>query len=303
MRTAWNKGKHLTTEHKLKISMAEKGKEISESTRLKMSQNQKALWQNPVYRAKQHLSRIGLTSSMKGKHHSEETKLKISQALGGRHPVYCIDCGKEIDHRAKRCFRCNSKSAEFRNKISLANKGNKSRTGQYNSAETNAKLRIFHTGLKASPEARKKMSLSRTGKKNHFFGKHHTEETKEKLRLTSRAQWQDNNFVSRWMTIRNLRPNKIEERLNAILQKEFPGTYKYVGAGEFILGGKCPDFMNINGKKEIIELYGDYWHQEDNPQDRIDFFKQYGYKTLVIWEHEIEKEEAVTTRIKEWQNG
>jgi len=303
-RVAWSKGKHLTLEHRLKIGIGNKGKKVSRDTRLKLSQNQKAKWQDTNYRTKQHFSRIGLTSGMKGKHHSKETKLKISQAHGGRHPVCCIDCGKEIDRRAKRCLRCNNQSAEFRDKISLANKGkgHKGRLGQHNSAETNAKLKMFHTGLKASPEAKKKMSLSRMGEKNHFFGRHHTEETKEKLRLTSSALWQNDSFVSQWMKARNLRPNKAEQKLNDILQREFPNTYKYVGNGEFILGGRCPDFLNINGEKELIELYGDYWHREDDPQDRIEFFKQYGYKTLIIWEHEIEEAEATISRIKEWQS-
>lgn len=37
-----------------------------------------------------------------------------------------------------------------------------------------------------SDESRKKMSLSRMGKKNSFYGKHHTEKTKEKLRNISK---------------------------------------------------------------------------------------------------------------------
>ena len=33
-------------------------------------------------------------------------------------------------------------------------------------------------------ETREKISKSTTGKKNHFFGKHHTEEAKEKMKVT-----------------------------------------------------------------------------------------------------------------------
>lgn len=29
------------------------------------------------------------------------------------------------------------------------------------------------------------------------------------------------------------------------------------------IGGLCPDFVNCNGKKVIIELFGDYWHDLD----------------------------------------
>jgi len=44
--------------------------------------------------------------------------------------------------------------------------------------------------------------------------------------------------------------------------------------------------MNINGQKKLIELYGDYWHKGQNPQKRINYFKKYGFKTLIIWEKE-----------------
>ena len=83
------------------------------------------------------------------------------------------------------------------------------------------------------------------------------------------------------------RPNKKEEMLNMVLLDLFPGEYKYVGNREFILAGKNPDFLNVNGQKKIIELYGDYWHKGDDPQERIDLFGQYGYDTLVVWEKEL----------------
>jgi hypothetical protein len=41
-------------------------------------------------------------------------------------------------------------------------------------------------------------------------------------------------------------------------------------------------------------LFGDYWHRNDNPQNRIDIFKPYGYSTLVIWEHELNNVEELS---------
>ena len=60
---------------------------------------------------------------------------------------------------------------------------------------------------------------------------------------------------------------------------------------------------DINGQKKCIELYGNYWHKNDNPQDRIDLFKQFGYDTLIIWEHELKDIEKVKNRIMKFHIG
>ena len=92
-------------------------------------------------------------------------------------------------------------------------------------------------------------------------------------------------------------PNKPETTLMELLNWLYPGHYKYVGDFSFVIAGKCPDFININDQKKIIELFGDYWHKGEDPQNRIDLFKVYGYDTLVIWEHELEDIERVKFRI------
>jgi len=94
------------------------------------------------------------------------------------------------------------------------------------------------------------------------------------------------------MKARHLKPNKLEKKLEKRLQRLFPNQWKYVGNGELVIGGRCPDYVNIDGKKRLIELFGDYWHVKDNPQDRIDHFKKYGFDTFIIWEKEM----------KDWKN-
>jgi len=97
-----------------------------------------------------------------------------------------------------------------------------------------------------------------------------------------------------------LKPNKIEQKLDNILQNLFPNEYKYVGDFSFVLGGKNPDFMNVNGQKKLIELFGDYWHKGEDPQIRIDFFKQFGFDTLVVWEHEFTDEKSLELKLKQY---
>jgi len=63
-----------------------------------------------------------------------------------------------------------------------------------------------------------------------------------------------------------------------------------VGDGSFVINGFNPDFVNINGQKKIIELFGDYWHRNTQIKDkkRIKTYNKYGYKVLIVWEHELE---------------
>ncbi len=52
-----------------------------------------------------------------------------------------------------------------------------------------------------SPSLRKRLSIARTGENNHFFGKHHTHETKDRIRDTignSRVGELNNNYNKKW---------------------------------------------------------------------------------------------------------
>ena len=58
--------------------------------------------------------------------------------------------------------------------------------------------------------------------------------------------------------------------------------------------------MNCNGQKKIIEFFGDYWHQGDDPKERAAAFEPFGYETLVIWGHEMNRIEKVKERIHDF---
>lgn len=58
--------------------------------------------------------------------------------------------------------------------------------------------------------------------------------------------------------------------------------------------------MNIVGKKQLIEVYGDYWHRNHNPQDKIDRLKKFGFSTLVVWGKELKNEDQVLEKIKKF---
>ena len=94
-------------------------------------------------------------------------------------------------------------------------------------------------------------------------------------------------------------PNKAEQKLFQILNHFYPDEWSFVGDGKVILKGFCPDFININGKKILIELFGEYWHKgrEKKDKQRIGAFSSLGYETLVIWEKELKDEKTLIEKI------
>lgn len=103
------------------------------------------------------------------------------------------------------------------------------------------------------------------------------------------------------------KPNKSEQSLiDLINQAKLP--FKYTGDGKLVIGGMVPDFANCNGKKDLLELFGDYYHSpkvtsanwKRSELGRIMAYNSLGYRCLVIWEHELKEAEAVITKIKNW---
>jgi len=112
----------------------------------------------------------------------------------------------------------------------------------------------------------------------------------------------------------NKRPNKSEEKLKNILSELFPNDYEYVGNGKVIIEGYCPDFINTNGKKKIIELFGCYWHKckecgygneklTARDRKRIKIYRKYGYESLIIWGHELENIDRLKDKIISFNGG
>lgn len=98
----------------------------------------------------------------------------------------------------------------------------------------------------------------------------------------------------------SISPNNPETLLIKLLNNILPKVYTFVGDGKLIVGGFCPDFVNKDNNK-IIEFYGDYWHNKPDwskrDKRRIIAYKKAGYKTLIVWEKELENIDKVKENI------
>lgn len=191
---------------------------------------------------------------------------------------------------------------EYQYKQSKAAKGNQRALGYHHTEETKHKISEGLKGFKRPPfslEHRRKIGEAN---KRRFPNM----KTRHKLSKSHKQLWQDKNFVRRMMEARQVKPNRAECKLDAILQEIYPGEFVLnVKANIMTLGGKIPDFVNMNGKKQLIELFGNYWHDPkrfpkcQSPQERIDYFRQFGdWDTLIIWESELEDEAMLKQKLR-----
>lgn len=239
-----------------------------------------------------------MSERLMGHKTSDEIKVKISASLVGR--MY----GPHTEERKRKIGDGNRGkvvSAETRELISKANTGKKRtaiqksmmgkhRVGTNHSEETKEKMSDSRKKLCEDPHFRKQISKMNLKTWSD-------PEYRKRMKKMWKEKWIDPDYAKRrFATLRTIRPTKPELMMEELLNEFFPNEYKYVGDGDIWISGKNPDFININGQKKIIEVFGDYWHRNDNPQDRVDIFTPYGYQTLVIWEEDLYKDISFVIR-------
>lgn len=93
-------------------------------------------------------------------------------------------------------------------------------------------------------------------------------------------------------------PTSLEQKLITVI-KDNKLVYDFVGNGQITIGRLNPDFINTDGKKILIEIYGEPWHTDQvwplrrnsvaNPKVREIIYGRYGFRTLSFWGEELRK--------------
>lgn len=138
----------------------------------------------------------------------------------------------------------------------------------------------------ASPERKKYAYRNHIGRPNL------------KLSEFTRKANKDPEFIRKRLKGLCKRPTRPEKALQDLIN-EHNLPYRYVGDGQVLVGSLNPDFVNINGQKKAIEVFGDYWHRlGDSPLKeehyRRSVFAGYGWEMLVIWESEVLTDKEAT---------
>ncbi len=197
------------------------------------------------------------------------------------------------------------------NWVETAQKIGKANTGKKRSQSYKEQARARMLGMWKRPEFRDQQLI----KIKKFTN---TPEFREKQRMAAiknaldpsyrmkvsegvRRAMQKESYWENYVKGQNMKPNKQELKLEKIINRVFPnGEFGY--NGDFRLGimldRLIPDFVNVNGKKKVIELFGSYWHKKGEEADRMERYKKCGFECLVIWENELKNQQLVEEKIK-----
>ena len=117
-----------------------------------------------------------------------------------------------------------------------------------------------------------------------------------------KSYWEDPVKGLEWARAQRRRPTKPELALFSFLGHNDYANYVYTGDGSFLIGRKNPDFICFE-TKSIIEMFGAYWHEKSEVGPRADYFANYGFQTLVIWDYELDNEKQLILKLDEFHQG
>jgi G:T-mismatch repair DNA endonuclease (very short patch repair protein) len=210
---------------------------------------------------------------------------------------YCKDCKTEIWCGSIRCKSCARKEQyrlhpETNPFFGMKGETNYNFKGGWKHYCIDCGKKIDFNAVRCQKHA--KIEEYKDESKHPFYGKHHSKSSLKKISKSSKKMWKKEGNRDRLIKAQRkgmkIYPNKPEKLLKKLLSK-ISKDYKYVGNRSFIIDGFNPDFVNINGQKKIIELFGTYWHKRPGvikrDRRRIKSYKKLGYKTLIVWEHEL----------------
>jgi G:T-mismatch repair DNA endonuclease (very short patch repair protein) len=244
------------------------------------------------------------------KAHSEKMKKNWSNPDFRARLTQAINQVKNrISEASRKCWQ----DPMFREKVLKNRKPPRSwLKGKHVSEEMKLKLSQANKGKHLSPKTEFKKGHEPWWKKLGVKNLLCLPQVNAKHRENLRRRWKDPQYVAKQMKARGVKPNKKERILDSMLQKEFPNEWKYVGDGSFIIEGLCPDWVNANGKKKVIDLFGCFYHgcPIHYPQAKVKerfredvrraVFQKYGYNLLVVWEHELEDKSALIDKLREF---
>lgn len=249
----------------------------------KLSIAQKKRYENPEERKK--------TSEIM-KVISNTPEQKIKRALAAK-----ISNSPEINEKRKQTLKVTNSRPEVKKRRSDIQKIIQNRPEVKEKHSKSAKIT---NNLPGAREKRSVQCIARYNDPEYYekwLASLNTEEVKKNSSLKQKKNWENPEYIKKQMKARLVKQNKAELKLENLLGSIFPNEYKFVGDGQVIIAGKCPDFINVNGQKKIIELWGDYWHKDQDPINRMNIFKPFGYQTLVIWEKEFKNFQRLKAKI------
>lgn len=300
-KTTWNKNLTKETDERLKTI----AQNISTTKKRLFKEGKLKSWCTGLTKeTDERLKKISEKSKLY--RHTDKTKQKLKDKW--------TDGRKE---KASKMFKGKSRPASVGEKISkkLKQGYTKGKIVVYNKNKTYEEIYGIERAKKTKE---KRVKTRKENGNNTAWNKNLTKKTDIRVKKgsiksaqTIRQKWKNPEFVKKMMGhwSRN-KKNRLEKQVERLLNINFPNKFKWTGDGRFSINGKIPDFTNCDGQKKIIEVNGIYWHlkksgldiNEKNKRMREQIecepYKEFGYKTLFLWEDECKIETNLIEKIK-----
>ena len=230
----------------------------------------------------------------------QDPKYRVKQTKKLEYIIICPNCGKEKTYKGypyrdndKRKFCSNSCATSYNSRLAWKNSEAKKKWSTaikkaHNTEEYKQKAKAIWTDeMKISQAERSRTMIQ------EFWNDPLWAENQRRLFQQTK---QTPEYIEAWKRGLHFRPTKPELELFLLLnQIDYP--YIYIGDGSFWIGTKNPDFIWPEQRK-LIEMYGSHWHNELEIEPRTQYFANYGFDTLFIWDYELEDSEQLLAKLE-----
>ena len=217
---------------------------------------------------------------------SEETRQRMSKSQLGNENALGFHHTEEAKQRISELLTGHVISEETRQRMS------ESKVANWKDPECARKMSESRVDFQHTEVSRRRLSESMT----RYFA---NSEARQRISEVLTEKWKDSEFAHYMSKAQHRRPNGPELQLHSVLDRYFPDEWKYTGDGTFWVEGRNPDFININGKKCVIEIFGYHWHDPEyfpnrpTEEELIAHYREFGYDCIVFWEYDVYNEEVV----------
>jgi hypothetical protein len=269
---AFPKGGHLSSEVRERLSILAKlrladkfnhpfyGKKLSESTKSKISETKKCNYANGLYEP-WNKGKSGTYHLWQNRVHPACGKPAWNSGHAKLHELkkFCEICGREFvtpfHFRMRRTC-----SPECRSKLPAWNKG----------------LTLADSRVQKNANARK--------------GFRHSAETKHRMSVHRKLLWSDDEFREKMIKIvianTQKRPTSIERLFISFIEK-YGLPFKYVGNGSFLIGDRCPDFIDTINHRVCIEVrhvnISERFYDSGWEMRRFNYFLEHGWTCFFFY--------------------
>ncbi len=231
---------------------------------------------------------------------SPETRRKIGIASQGRSPTFGMKGHKHSDDTKRGWSERRKgipKQEETRRRMSQAMR--------LQWSQGHRKKPSLETKQKISASLKAHTPIYPWWLAGYWTGRKHSPETCKKMCQIWEERRQNQDKMAQWVMATQRQPNQGEQFLDTLLNKHFPGEWKYTGDGKdgTQIGGRIPDWLNVNGRKAVVELFGEPWHLEPSRtfEATKKHYEKYGFICIIIWYRELRTKASRQSLIVELQ--